>query len=111
MTPILKCCIRKCKRELGGDNINNTNERCESLNQFNLAYLLLSEPRWTGGKANNDPRTDTGFTQPLRNAEWIRKVYKGKIVGAGGFTPASAETALKDNAYDAIAFGRWFISK
>jgi len=80
-----------------------------SLDKYNLAYLLLSEPRWSGGKANWDPRSDTGFSQPLRNA-WARSLYSHPIIEAGGFTPRSASEALKHNVCDAIAFGRWFIS-
>jgi N-ethylmaleimide reductase len=31
-------------------------------------------------------------------------------MGAGGFTPITAATAITQNAYDLVAFGRWFIS-
>ena len=33
------------------------------LNRFELAYLLLSEPRWTG-KSDGDPKNDPGHRQP-----------------------------------------------
>jgi len=84
-------------------------EAVKSLDQYKLAYLLLSEPRWTGGVANNDPRTDPGFIQPIRNG-WAKQVYSSPIIGAGGFTPKSAEEAVDKEAYDCVAFGRWFIS-
>lgn len=84
-------------------------EAVKSLDQYKLAYLLLSEPRWTGGAANADPRTDTGFTQPLRNG-WAKEVYTSKIIGAGGFTPKTAADAIEKGVYDCVAFGRWFIS-
>jgi 2,4-dienoyl-CoA reductase-like NADH-dependent reductase (Old Yellow Enzyme family) len=71
--------------------------------------LLLTEPRWSGGRANFDPATDPTFTLPVRNA-WAREVYKGTIIGSSSFLPASAEQALRDGTYDAIAFGRWFIA-
>ena len=78
-----------------------------SLDQYKLAYLLLTEPRWMGGK--EDPRSDRGFAMPVRNA-WVKEVYRGVVIGAGGFTPAAAKEAIDKGVYDAIAFGRWFIS-
>ena len=84
-------------------------EAVKSLDKYKLAYLLLSEPRWTGGAANNDPRNDPGFIQPIRNG-WAREIYSSKIIGAGGFTPKTAQEAIEKGVYDAVAFGRWFIS-
>jgi len=52
---------------------------------------------------------DTGFSMPLSHGKY-RKLYTGTLMGAGGFTPANAEKALADGAYDLVAFGRWFIS-
>merc|ERR1712113_268441 len=46
---------------------------------------------------------------PLSHGKY-RKLYRGTLMGAGGFTPASAAKAISDGAYDLIAFGRWFIS-
>lgn len=43
------------------------------MNQFNLAYLLLTEPRWTG-RNDHDITTDKGFNQPLTNAKY-RQMY------------------------------------
>lgn len=80
------------------------------LDKLDLAYLLLTEPRWFGGAFDKDHATDPGFKMALVNPAKFRKLYRGCIIGAGGFTPASAEQALKDGDYDAIAFGRWFIS-
>jgi N-ethylmaleimide reductase len=84
-------------------------EVIKSLDQFKLAYLLLSEPRWSGGAVNDDPRKDPGFLQPLRNG-WAREVYSHKIIGAGGFTPSSAKHTVDQGVYDCVAFGRWFIA-
>ena len=67
----------------------------------NLAYLLLTEPR-VGGL------TDVK-EQGLLNRIY-RSIYDGTLIGAGGFTPESAEHAIHDGSYDAIAFGRAFIS-
>ncbi len=79
----------------------------QGLNDFPLAYLLLTEPRAGGlsAPAQNDP----AFTTPLSSARF-RKIYKGTLMAAGGFTPKSAANAVKDGHYDLIAFGRWFLS-
>lgn len=77
------------------------------LNDFDLAYLLLTEPR-VGGMAS-DPASDQGFRHPL-SLRHYRTLYNGMLMGAGGFTPLTAATAITQNAYDLIAFGRWFIS-
>eukprot|EP00934_Nitzschia_sp_Nitz4_P003130 Nitzschia sp. Nitz4//scaffold180_size44305//22214//23563//NITZ4_007240-RA/size44305-processed-gene-0.22-mRNA-1//-1//CDS//3329539470//3120//frame0 len=80
------------------------------LNTYNLAYLLLTEPRWVG-KHDGDYSTDPGFQMPLLNLEKYRSLYDGVMIGAGGFTPATSyEMSEKDDGYDALAFGRWFIS-
>jgi len=83
------------------------------LNGLNLAYLLLTEPRWVG-KYDDSPETDPGFQMPLRNLEMFRKEYSGVMIGAGGFTPSSSYAAMSGDGskdeYDALAFGRWFIS-
>ena len=78
------------------------------LNRFPLAYLLLTEPRWSG-RNDHDVATDKGFSQPLTNTRY-RAMYRGTLMGAGGFTPSAAARAVADGHYDCIAFGRWFIS-
>jgi N-ethylmaleimide reductase len=68
------------------------------LDKFNLAYLLLTEPRWGG--------EDQSLFHPSK----FRPLYKSPMIGSGGFTPTNAHDALDNNQYDAVAFGRWFIS-
>ena len=77
------------------------------LNDFDLAYLLLTEPR-VGGLAS-DPENDQGYRHPLALRHY-RTLYSGNLMGAGGFTPLTAASAIAQDAYDLIAFGRWFIS-
>lgn len=74
------------------------------LNNSDLAYLLLTEPRWVG-KYDASPETDPGFQMPLLNLQKFRSLYSGILMGAGGFTPRTME-----NDYDLIAFGRWFLA-
>lgn len=80
----------------------------QAMNQFPLAYLLLTEPRWSS-RDDGNPATDKGFLKPLTNGKY-RKIYHGTLMAAGGFTPASAAKAVADGTYDLVAFGRWYIS-
>mmetsp|Transcript_15316 Transcript_15316/g.29701 ORF Transcript_15316/g.29701 Transcript_15316/m.29701 type:complete len:407 (-) Transcript_15316:53-1273(-) len=80
------------------------------LDSYDLAYLLLTEPRWTPLAYDDDHAKDPGYAMGLHNPQHFRKLYRGPIIGAGGFTPITGNDAVKDGLYDAIAFGRWFIS-
>ena len=75
------------------------------LNDLPLAYLLLTEPR-VGGLSSR-PEDEAAYRHPLSNARY-RALYRGTLMGAGGFTPGSAARAVAGGAYDLIAFGRWF---
>mmetsp|Transcript_5109 Transcript_5109/g.7771 ORF Transcript_5109/g.7771 Transcript_5109/m.7771 type:complete len:523 (+) Transcript_5109:2-1570(+) len=77
--------------------------------QGQLAYVFLTEPRWVG-KHDASPETDPGFQMPLLNLSKYRSVYKGTLMGAGGFTPSTCFGASSTGGYDMLAFGRWFIS-
>lgn len=77
------------------------------LDSLGLSYLLLTEPRVGGLDA--DPGRDSAASQPIRSARF-RSLYRGALIGAGGFTPTTAAAAVANGSYDAIAFGRWFIS-
>jgi N-ethylmaleimide reductase len=85
-------------------------EAIRVLNSYNLAYLLMTEPRWVG-KYDATPEVDPGFQMPLLNLQKFRSLYNGVMIGAGGFTPTSSfEASAMPDGYDAIAFGRWFIA-
>ncbi len=75
----------------------------DHLNQFPLAYLSLIEPRISGSDL-----IDT--TQGPVAAEWLRPIFHGKLISAGGFEPDSAEAAVAAGTVDAVAFGRHFVS-
>ena len=83
----------------------------EALNEFKLAYLLVTEPRmefaYTG-----DCTADPMYLAPAENLAKFKGLYKnGPIIGSGGFTPVSAKNNMDNpEGYDAIAFGRFFIS-
>jgi N-ethylmaleimide reductase len=77
----------------------------ESLNPLNLCYLHLIEPRATSAGGNDHIENSAPSTGKL-----FRKLFKGKVILAGGFNKENAEEALQANEADAIAFGRIFIS-
>ena len=77
------------------------------LNAYPLAYLMLTEPR-VGGLSQR-PEEEEAYRHPLANAPY-RALYHGTLIGAGGFTPATAAQAVESGAYDLIAFGRWFLA-
>jgi N-ethylmaleimide reductase len=75
----------------------------QQLNRFGLAYLHIVEPRVKG---NTTIKPEQG---PIA-AEQLRKVFKGKILAAGGFEPDTAEAAIESGVADAVAFGRHFVA-
>jgi N-ethylmaleimide reductase len=75
----------------------------EQLNRFGLAYLHIVEPRVQGNVT-----VDEG--QGSIAAEQLRRVFKGKIIAAGGFQPDTAELAIAIDVADAVAFGRHFVA-
>jgi len=70
-----------------------------------IAYLHLIEPRATlaGGSDASDDSAPDVIAQ-------YRGLFKGKVIAAGGFTAATAETEVATGRSDAVAFGRMFIS-
>jgi N-ethylmaleimide reductase len=74
----------------------------QALNAFDLAYLHIIEPRVKGNVVEIDG--------PPVATETLRKIFKGTIIAAGGFDPASAEDILREGNADLVAFGRDFIS-
>src|ERR1700730_9922758 len=69
----------------------------QQLNRFGLAYLHIIEPRVRGNVTINEGQG------PIA-AEQLRKVFKGKIIAAGGFQPDTAEAAIVNGVADAVAF-------
>jgi N-ethylmaleimide reductase len=73
------------------------------LNDYNLAYLHVIEPRIKG-----DDTLIEG--QGVVASAYLRKIYKGTFIAAGGFTPASADEIVTQGIADLVAFGRWYSS-
>jgi N-ethylmaleimide reductase len=75
------------------------------LNQFQLAYLHLVEPRIAGS-------TDAAQFDEALNSRHFKPLISGdtKLISAGGHTLASGTEAVQSGEADAIAWGRQFIA-
>jgi N-ethylmaleimide reductase len=74
------------------------------LNELELAYLHVIEPRIKGTDEN--PNVSQ---QPVAAAT-LRKIFRGPIIAAGGFDREGASAMVRSGDADAIAFGRFFTS-
>lgn len=70
------------------------------LARYGLAYLHLVDGLAFGFHKLGEPMTLSEF----------RCVFPGPLMGNGGYTPATAEAAIRDGSADLIAFGRPYIS-
>jgi len=68
----------------------------EKLNKIPLAYLSFQEPLF-----------DAPITETTKRK--YRELYKGCLLGNGGYVPKTAAQAIADGHYDLISFGRWFL--
>jgi N-ethylmaleimide reductase len=75
----------------------------ECLNDFNLAYLHVIEPRIKGGELIAEGQGPVA-------AQELSKVFRGSIIAAGGFEPDTAEATVANGDASLIAFGRQFIA-
>jgi N-ethylmaleimide reductase len=73
------------------------------LNQLPLAYLHVIEPRVKGVETIAEGQA------PVASV-FLRQIYKGTIIAAGGFTGETAEAILQRGDADLVAFGRFFTS-
>jgi N-ethylmaleimide reductase len=75
----------------------------QRLNAFGLAYLHIIEPRVMGTETLEEGR-------PPVAAVFLRQIFKGPIIAAGGFDKAGAAAILRKGDADLVAFGRYFTS-
>ncbi len=73
------------------------------LNRFGLAYLHVVEPRIKGSELHGENH------EPVAVA-WLRKIFTGTLVAAGGFEPDDADAIIQKGDADLVAFGRHFIA-
>ncbi len=75
----------------------------ERLNERPLAYLHIIEPRVKGVETISEGQ------EPVASA-FLRKIFKGAIIAAGGFNKPGAVKILENGDADLVAFGRLFTS-
>lgn len=75
----------------------------DKLNQFDLAYLHIIEPRVKGNVVIHEGQAAVA-------SEKLRRVFNGTIIAAGGFEPDTAEAIVEKGDADAVTFGRYFLS-
>ena len=75
----------------------------QKLNEYGLAYLHVIEPRVMGTETLDEDLA------PVASA-FLRQIFNGPIIAAGGFDRAGAELTLQKGDADLIAFGRYFTS-
>ena len=75
----------------------------EQLNRYGIAYLHIIEPRVNGN-------VEVAEGLPPVVATQLRKIFKGRLLAAGGFHPETAEAIVEAGDADAVVFGRYFIS-
>lgn len=73
------------------------------LNGYVLAYVHVIEPRIRGIDEREAAESEV-------SSKDIRRVFKGTLVAAGGFTRESAEQIVIDGHADLVAFGRMFLA-
>ncbi len=74
------------------------------LNQLNLAYLHLVEPRIKGS------HDDFSEKKVQLGASHFRSLYRGTLISAGGYTRETGEGMIRQGDADLIAYGRLFIA-
>ena len=77
----------------------------EQLNQHQIAYLHVIEPRSTSAGGDDSVLLDAPIT-----SEIFRNAYKGIFISAGGYDRQIGEQTLQQNHADAIAYGRLYIA-
>jgi N-ethylmaleimide reductase len=75
------------------------------LNECQVAYLHLIEAR--GSEIGLSDNLHEGA---VNNAVLFRSTFKGPLLSAGAYTPASATAVIEQKHADAIVFGRLFIA-
>jgi len=77
----------------------------EQLNQRQIAYVHMIEPRATGAGGSDAVVGDAPSTSAL-----FRQAFDGVFISAGGYTPESAKQTVEAGLADAVAFGRLYIA-
>ncbi|KAG7399973.1 12-oxophytodienoate reductase 1 [Phytophthora boehmeriae] len=76
----------------------------KKLNDYNLAYVHLIEPRAFALHENPNAPTDGSMTRTFRS------IYNGVLLTASGYDRQSAVDTVENGDADMVALGRYFIS-
>ncbi|OWZ18167.1 12-oxophytodienoate reductase [Phytophthora megakarya] len=90
--------------QLESDPIGTYGYVLKKLNEYNLAYVHLIEPRAFAVHENPNAPTDGSVTRSFR------KIYNGVLVSASGYNRELAIKAVDGDDTDLVAMGRYFIS-
>jgi N-ethylmaleimide reductase len=77
----------------------------EQMNAFDLAYLHVIEPRVAGDVTKQNAENDEVVA-----SKYLRTIYRGTLLAAGGFDRESANEIISKGDADLVAFGRYFTS-
>ncbi|KAI5066049.1 hypothetical protein GOP47_0018673 [Adiantum capillus-veneris] len=77
------------------------------LNNMDLAYLHITEPRMTN-QGLKPITTNAGDEE--RSLQLFQKAYKGRVMLSGGYTRETGMEAIRSGAADMISYGRLFIA-
>lgn len=75
----------------------------QELDKLGLAYLHVVEPRVKGNETIDEHAAPVAV-------QYLRTLFKGPIIAAGGFNRESAEAIISQGGADMVAFGRSFIA-
>jgi N-ethylmaleimide reductase len=75
----------------------------DRLNEYELAYLHVAEPRRASVRDHDERRHSVA-------TKYFRKIFDGPIIATGGFDRESAEALLRNSDADLVGFGRDFES-
>jgi N-ethylmaleimide reductase len=90
--------------ELDGETQRTFDHIIGKLNDYNLAYLHLTDALWT--PSNGQPPHD----QVLASTRKYRNSYKGNIIINKGFDRQLGEEVLEEGIADMVAYGSPFIA-
>ncbi|MEM8720410.1 MAG: alkene reductase [Cyanobacteria bacterium P01_G01_bin.39] len=75
----------------------------QELDRLGIAYLHIVEPRIKGNATIEDDGTGLG-------AKFFRRLFKGAIITAGGYTRETGEEVIANNDADFVTYGRLFVA-
>ncbi|MFN9911735.1 MAG: hypothetical protein ACK53L_04075, partial [Pirellulaceae bacterium] len=77
----------------------------KQLDKREIAFIDLIEPRSSSAGSQDKNISDAPQVNKI-----FRKLFKGVIISAGGYSPQTAKEAVENGDADAVSFGRFFIS-